>query len=82
MESIKDLLCFLNELDFFEQKNNGLIEKLRCVKQRLIIEFEDYNVSKLINVLNIVDDMNVSIIPNELKDSVERKTLYEKVFYT
>ena len=47
MESIKDVLCFLNELDSIEQINSDLIKKLRCVKQRLAIEFEDYNESKL-----------------------------------
>ena len=47
MESIKDIICFLNELDFIE-KNSDLFGKLRCVKQQLVIEFEDYIVSKLI----------------------------------
>ena len=50
------------------------------MKQRLFIEFEDYNVSKLILVLNIVDDLNVSIINNELKDSLKKLTPYENLF--
>ena len=38
---MKDVLCFLNELDFSENINIDQIEKSRCVKQRLVIEFED-----------------------------------------
>ena len=77
METIKDVLCFLNEVDFFEQKYSDVIEKFRCLKQRLVIKFEKNNVSKLIYFSN--DGMNVSIITN---DFVEKKTThYEKIFY-
>ena len=80
MESIKDASCFLNELDFIEQINSIIFKKLRCVKQRLVFEFEDSNVSKLMYVSTFVVDMSVSIITNDLKDFVE-KTPYEKIFY-
>ena len=46
METIKDLLCFLNELDFIEQIKSNNIEKMRCVKQRVVIEFEKNIVCK------------------------------------
>ena len=81
MKLIKDVLCFSKELDFIEQISSDLFENMRCVKQRLAFEFEDYNVSKLIYALNIVDAMIVSIITNEIKDFVELKFLREKILY-
>ena len=55
---------------------------MRCVIQRLVFEFEDYTVSKLIYVLKIVDDMDVSIITNVLKNFVEKNnSLREKTLY-
>ena len=52
-----------------------LIEKLRCVKQRLVIDFEDYNVTKLVYVFYTVDDMCISIISNSLEDIKKKKQL-------
>ena len=55
---------------------------MRCVKQQLIIEFEDYNESKLTHALNNDDDMNISILTNELRDFVEKNiSLRENFFY-
>ena len=42
METINDVLCFLNELDFFDQINNDLIEEFRLVKRQLVIDFTMY----------------------------------------
>ena len=61
--------------------NGDLFEKLRCVKQRLVFEFEEYILSKLIYFSNNVDDMNVTIITNELNDFVKKITLYVQIFY-
>ena len=75
MDTIKDVFCFLIELDFIKQINSDNIEKLRCVKQRLVIDIEDYNVSKLIYSLYFVDDMSFSIITIEIKDFLLEKSL-------
>ena len=48
--------------------NNDHIEKLRCVKQRLVIEFEVCDVFKLIHALNIIDEMTVLIMNNKSYD--------------
>ena len=63
MQTLNDVLCFLNELDFAQKINDGddVFEKLSCVKRRLVIEFEDYNVPKLIKVLNSVGVKNLSL---------------------
>ena len=71
METIQDLFYFLNESCFIE-KVNDFIEKFRHVKQRLVIDFEDYNVSKLIQVLNINDDVNISIVTVDFQGVLDR----------
>ena len=79
---MKDVFCSLNELDFIGQTNPDLFEKMKCVKQRLVIELEDCNLSKLKYVSNFSDDMKVLIITNELKDFVEKNnSLWENILY-
>ena len=55
METINDELYYLNKLDFSDKVKEDDYENLRCVKRMLVREFEDYNLKKLIQVLNIVD---------------------------
>ena len=55
METVYDVLYYLNKLDFTAKINDPGFENLRCVKRILIKEFENYNVPKLIDVLNFVD---------------------------
>ena len=54
MKTMKDVLCFLSELDFTDKIKIDQIEKLRSVKQPLATELEDYNVSKLIDAPNTI----------------------------
>ena len=77
MNDVNEILCFLNELVFTDRMNDDNIENLRCVKQHLFIEFEDCNSSKLIQTLNIIDEINVLIMTNSLDSGLEKKqTLY------
>ena len=75
------MFCFLNELDFIEQINSDSFEKLRCVKQRIIIDIDDYIVSKLIYIFYIVDDMNISVITIEQKTFCKKNSLRETILY-
>ena len=34
METLENVLHFLNDVDFFEKKDNNLNEKMRCVTKR------------------------------------------------
>ena len=82
MESIRDVLCFLNENEFIEEVNNDIFENFRHVNQRLVIKFEDYNVSKLIQVLNIIDDMNLSAVTDNFQCVLDKvNTLRRNIFY-
>ena len=41
METIYDVLYYLNKLDFTEYVNDSDYENLRCVKRILVNEFEE-----------------------------------------
>ena len=83
MNDLNGILCFLNELDSTDRIDDDHLEKLRCVKQRLVIDFEDYNLSKIIHALNIVNESFLLFITNKHLDSCLEKTnsLRELKFY-
>ena len=60
METIKDVLSFLNEFDFTDKVDNDCLEKLLEIKKMLVREFEDYNMSKNIYGLNNFDEIKLS----------------------
>ena len=41
METVYDVLYYLNQLDFTDKVNDDDFENLRCVKRILVKEFED-----------------------------------------
>ena len=43
-------------------------ENLRCFKRMLVKELDDYNVSKLIDVLSNVDNLSITLTVGELQD--------------
>ena len=82
METIYDVLYYLNELDNTDNKNDTTFENLRCVKRILVEEFEDYNVPKLIDVLSIVNNSFITLTLSGLQDIlIERNTLRENISY-
>ena len=79
METIYDELYYLNKL-YFTDKINDDFENLRCVKRIIVKEFEDYNVSKLIDVLIIVENLFIKLTVGELQDILnKRDTLRENI---
>ena len=66
MKTIKDVLCFLNELDFTDKVDNDCFEKLDEIKRIVVREFEDFNISKLIHALDIVDETRLSAMTIDL----------------
>ena len=82
METINDVLYYLNKLDCTDNTNDTDFENLRFVKRILVKEFEDYYVSKLIDVLSIVDDLFVTLTVGETQDILSKTdTLREKILY-
>ena len=82
METINDVLYYLNKFDFIDNVNDTDFENLRCVKRILVKKFKDYNISKLIDVLNIVDNLFITLTFGALQDRLNRTdTLRENIFH-
>ena len=82
METINDVLYSINKLDFTDNVNDGNYENLRCVERTLVIEFEDYNTPKLIDVSNTVDNLFITLTIGKLQDIlIKRDTLSENILY-
>ena len=72
METIYDVLYYLNKLDFTDNKNDTDFENLRSVKRILVKEFEDCNMPKLYDVLSIVDILFITLTVGELQDILNK----------
>ena len=82
METVYDILYYLNKLDFTEQPNNDDFENLRCVKRISVKEFAEYNISKLIDIMSIVDILFITLTVGERQDIVNKTdTLRENILY-
>ena len=68
METIYDVLYYLKKLVFTDKITDDDFENLRCVDRILVEDFEDYNISKLIGVLNIVDNLFITLTVGGLQD--------------
>ena len=61
---------------------NDDFENLRCVKRIVVKEFEDYNLSKLFDVLSIVDNLFVTLTVGGRQDILNKTdTLRDKILY-
>ena len=82
METINDVLHYLNKLDFTDNIIDTVFENLRCVERMLVKEFEDYIISKLIDGFSFVDKLFFTLTVGELQDNlIKTDTLRETVFY-
>ena len=69
---INDVLHYLKKLDFTEKVDDRYYENLRCAKRKLVDKFEDYNISKLVEVLSIVDNVVVTPKTGILQDILNK----------
>ena len=81
METIKDVLCFLNELDFADKLVNDCLEIFVEVRKMVVREFEDYIISKMIYALNIIDEIKLSDVTNDLDYRLERTDSSRSVIF-
>ena len=82
MDTIYDVLYYPKKLYFTVNVNDDDYENLRCVKRILVKEFEDYNISKLIDVLSIVDNLVITLMTDEFQNILNKTdTLRENIFY-
>ena len=78
METINDVLYYLNKLDFTDKVNDTDFENLRCVKRILNKEYEDYNISKLIDVLSIVRNLFIKLLVGKLQNLLKNTDTLSK----
>ena len=82
METIRDVLCFLSELDFTDKVDNDCREKMGEVEKTLVRQIEDYNKSKKIYALNIHDEIKLSDVTDDLDHRLKRTdSLRSVIFY-
>ena len=82
METLNDVLYYLNKLNFPNNINDTVFENLRCVKRILVKDFEDYNVSEIIDVLSIVEYFFITLTIGELQDILNKTdTPRENILY-
>ena len=80
METINDVLCYLNKLDFTDKINDADFENLTYVNRKLVKEFEEYNISKLVDVLSVVVIFLITLTFGELQDILNKTdTLRENI---
>ena len=72
METIYDVLYYLNKLGFTYNKNDTDFENLRCVKRILVKVFEDYIISKLVDVLSFFDKLFLTVTVGEIQDILNK----------
>ena len=79
---INGVLYYLNKLDFTDKVDDSDFENLRCAKRILVDQFEDYNISKLIDVLSFVDNLVVTLMTGNLQDIfIKTDTLRENIIF-
>ena len=82
METKNDVLHYLNKVDSTDNINDTDFKNLRCVKRILVREIEDYNISKLIDVLSFVVNLNITFTVGELQDILNKtNTLRENFLF-
>ena len=73
---------YLNKLGLTDNVDDNDSENLRCIPRILVLEFEDYNLPKLIGVLCIVDNLIVNLTVSKLQDIlIKTDTIREISFF-
>ena len=82
METITDVLYYLNIFDFTANVNDTDFENLRGVKRILVKEFEVYEISKIIDLLKFDGNLIITLTVGDLQDCLDKTdNLRENVFY-
>ena len=80
METVNNILYYLNKADFTDNINDIDFTNLRHVNRILVKEFEEYNVSKLVDVLSIVDKFFIKLTVGELQDILNKTDIQRENF--
>ena len=79
--TVYDILYYLNKLDFTDNVKDSVYGNLRCAKRKLVNEFEDYNIPKLIDVSSLVVNFFITLTFGDLQHIlIKTNTLREIIF--
>ena len=81
METVYDVLYYLDTLVFTDNLNDDDFENLRFVKRTLVRQFEDYIVDEIIQVLYLVDRLLVLTTTGTLDDVLDSKNTLREYFF-
>ena len=81
METINDVLNFLNQMEMFKNLNGREYNTFNIIRKNLIDEFEDVDIDKLVEMLRNLDDLYIEDIRmNVYFDRSLVTTLSDKTF--
>ena len=81
METVKDIMYFINDLYFVGYSEEDDYEKSDCVRNILVDEFQNLDSKKLVNMLSVLDDLYISFRTQEISHIVDKvKLLREDIF--
>ena len=78
---MKDVLCFINELDFTDNLDNDYLQKIVEAKMMMVRVFEDHNISKMTHALNIIHERKLSKVIKDLYYRLERTDSLRSVVF-
>ena len=83
METINDVLLFLNYLDFVADLRNDEYSNFNHTKKVLKDDFQDVDSKQLIHTLGVIDDLRILFLRQDLTKFVPlTESLREKNFTT
>ena len=67
MKPINEVLHFLNKLDVVADLERDEFKNFNCIKKVLANDFRDLNTEKIINMLNVVDDIYILFVTQDFQ---------------
>ena len=82
METMNDVLYYLNKLDFTDNVMDSDFENLRCVKRIMVKKFEVFILHRLIDDLSIVDNLFIALTIGKIQDIlIKTNTLRKNILH-
>ena len=82
METIKDVLYFLNRVEFINNDESEDYKNFQNIRKIIVDEFVNYDTHKLVDILNLLDLLRL-VIENQDEDrvlDVDIDSLRENIF--
>ena len=80
METINDVLSFLNQMEMFIIMAGVEYHTFNNIRKILIDEFNNVDLEKLVEMLATLDDLRLVYLRNDVNDKSSITSLTEKIF--